>query len=47
MEKYHANESKKKKRAKLEIFISDKIDFKMDCSKRQRKVLHNDKRSIQ
>ena len=37
---FHANGSQKKSRViKL---ISEKIDFNIDCKKRQRRTLHND-----
>ena len=39
---FHANRDQKK--AGVAILISDKIDFKTDCGKRQRRSLHNDQR---
>ena len=39
---FHANRDQKK--AGLAIPISDKIDFKKSCEKRQRRSLHNDQR---
>ena len=37
---FHASRDQKK--AGVAIFISDKIDFKTGCEKRQRRTLHND-----
>ena len=37
---FHSNRDQKK--AGVAIFISDKIDFKTGCEKRQRRPLHND-----
>ena len=37
---FHANGNQKK--GGVAIFISDKIDFKIDYYKRQRRTLHND-----
>ena len=39
---FHANRDQKK--AGVAILISDKIDFKTGCEKRQRRSLHNDQR---
>ena len=39
---FHANRDQKK--AGVAILISDKIDFKIKCEKRQRRTLHNDQR---
>ena len=39
---FHANRDQKK--AGVAILISDKIDFKTGCEKRQRRTLHNDQR---
>ena len=39
---FHTNRDQKK--AGVAILISDKIDFKTGCEKRQRRPLHNDQR---
>ena len=39
---FHANRDQK--RTGVAILISDKIDFKKGCKKRQRRTLHNDQR---